>query len=158
MCGITGLLSLQGAPIDPTVLQRMTEPVSRAARNVPWLTVEAPSHVSEYQLLRARQVVFATANEFPGLTAPRNTTDEGVAAAEQLLRRMIWHLQLAGFQAGRQRNPSGVLSNDKLTVFADGAWHAYDVFNDLGAPGVPMKVQFWEVTPPNYFADPGIPD
>ena len=71
---------------------------------------------------------------------------------------MIWHLQLAGFQAGRQRNPSGVLSNDKLTVFADGAWHAYDVFNDLGAPGVPMKVQFWEVTPPNYFADPGIPD
>ena len=32
------------------------------------------------------------------------------------------------------------------------------VFNDLGAPGVPMKVQFWEVTPPNYFADPGIPD
>ena len=25
MCGITGLLSLQGAPIDPTVLQRMTD-------------------------------------------------------------------------------------------------------------------------------------
>ena len=71
---------------------------------------------------------------------------------------MIWHLQLAGFQAGRQRNPSGALSNDKLTVFADGAWHAYDVFNDLGAPGVPMKVQFWEVTPANYFADSGIPD
>ena len=40
------------------VVQRLTEVVSRAARNVPWLTVEAPSHVSVYQLLRARQVVF----------------------------------------------------------------------------------------------------
>ena len=106
-----------------------------------------PNHVGPGPLTaeRARLVVNATANEFPNLTSPRNTTDEGVAAAQELL-------------AGRQRNPSGALSNDKLTVFADGAWHAYDVFNDLGHPGVPMKVQFWEVTPPNYFADPGIPD
>src|SRR5439155_20606670 len=98
-----------------------------------------PNHVGPGPLTaeRARLVVNATANEFPNLTSPRNTTDEGVAAAQELLRRMIWHLQLAGFQAGRQRNPSGALSNDKLTVFADGAWHAYDVFNDLGAPGVP---------------------
>ncbi len=56
---VTGLGALGLEPV-PTllVLQRMTEPVSRAARNVPWLTVEAPSHVSVYQLLRARQVVF----------------------------------------------------------------------------------------------------
>jgi ribosomal protein L4 len=33
----------------------------RAARNVPWLTVEDPRHVSVYQLLRARQVVFERA-------------------------------------------------------------------------------------------------
>ena len=79
-------------------------------------------------------------------------------AAGEVLLRTIWHLQLAGFQAGRQRNPSGALSNDKLTIFIDGAWHAYDVFNDLGAPGVPMKVQFWEVAPANYVPDPGIPD
>ena len=119
-----------------------------------------PNHVGPGPLTadRAHAVINATANEFPSLTAPRGTTDEGVAAAQELLRRMIWHLQLAGYQAGRQRNPSGALSNDKLTIFIDGAWHAYDVFNDLGAPGVPMKVQFWEVTPANYVADPGIPD
>ena len=34
------------------------EPVKRAANNVPWLTVESPSHVSVYQLLRAHHVVF----------------------------------------------------------------------------------------------------
>ncbi len=56
---VTGLGALGLGPV-PTllVLQRLTEAVSRAARNVPWLTVEAPSHVSVYQLLRARQVVF----------------------------------------------------------------------------------------------------
>ncbi len=32
--------------------------VVRAARNVPWLTVETPAHVSVYQLLRSRQAVF----------------------------------------------------------------------------------------------------
>ena len=119
-----------------------------------------PNHVGPGPLSadRAHAVINATANEFPNLTSPRNTTDEGVAAAQELLRRMIWHLQLAGFQAGRQRNPSGALSNDKLTIFIDGAWHAYDVFNDLGASGVPMKVQFWEVAPANYVPDPGIPD
>jgi large subunit ribosomal protein L4 len=30
----------------------------RAARNVAWLTVETPAHVSVYQLVRAQQVVF----------------------------------------------------------------------------------------------------
>lgn len=140
------------APADPTPGPTPSPTVPPGTSN--------PNHVGPGPLSvdRARAVVNATANEFPNLTGPRSTTDEGVAAAQELLRRMIWHLQLAGFQAGRQRNPSGALSNDKLTVFADGAWHAYDVFNDLGAPGVPMKVQFWEVTPANYFADSGIPD
>jgi large subunit ribosomal protein L4 len=36
----------------------MGEPLKRAARNVPWLDLEAPGHVSVYQLLRARRVVF----------------------------------------------------------------------------------------------------
>jgi large subunit ribosomal protein L4 len=45
---------------EPTlvVLSQLAAPVARAARNVPWLTVETPAHVSVYQLLRARQVVF----------------------------------------------------------------------------------------------------
>jgi large subunit ribosomal protein L4 len=39
------------------VVAELGPAVARAARNVPWLTVEAPSHVSVYQLLRARHVV-----------------------------------------------------------------------------------------------------
>jgi len=55
-----------------------------------------------------------------------------VAAAAELLRRAIWHLHLAGYQSGRQRNPSGAISNDKLTIAIDGAWRAYDIFMDMG--------------------------
>ncbi len=45
---------------EPTLLVvgEATERLSRAARNVPWLTVEAPRRVSVYQLIRARHVVF----------------------------------------------------------------------------------------------------
>lgn len=32
--------------------------LARAARNVPWLTVETPAHLSAYQLVRAQRVVF----------------------------------------------------------------------------------------------------
>src|SRR5712692_9865253 len=49
-----------GLAAVPTVLvvQTMGEPVARAARNVPWLTVETPTHVSVYQLMRCRQALF----------------------------------------------------------------------------------------------------
>ena len=40
------------------VVGEMAEAVRRAARNVPWLTVVTPGHVSVYQLMQARQVVF----------------------------------------------------------------------------------------------------
>jgi ribosomal protein L4 len=33
------------------------EPLRRAARNVPWVALEPPAHVSVYQLLRAHRVV-----------------------------------------------------------------------------------------------------
>ncbi len=56
---VTALGALGIRPL-PTLLvvASLTEAVARAARNVPWLIVESPSHVSVYQLLRARQVVF----------------------------------------------------------------------------------------------------
>jgi len=56
---VTALGALGIKPL-PTLLvvANLTVPVTRAARNVPWLIVESPSHVSVYQLLRARQVVF----------------------------------------------------------------------------------------------------
>lgn len=40
------------------VVSTLGEAMLRAARNVPWLTVETPSHVSVYQLMHAHQVVF----------------------------------------------------------------------------------------------------
>lgn len=56
---VTRLRSL-GVAAAPTVLvvTSLAEPLVRSARNVPWLTVETPAHVSVYQLLRARQIVF----------------------------------------------------------------------------------------------------
>jgi large subunit ribosomal protein L4 len=43
------------------VVATLGEPLLRASRNVPWLTVETPSQVSVYQVLHARQVVFERA-------------------------------------------------------------------------------------------------
>jgi hypothetical protein len=106
---------------------------------------------------RARQVVFGTSSEFPGLTAVFGSDSQALSAAEQLLRRTIWHLHLAGFDAGRQRNPSGTISNDKLTIFIGGSWHAYDIFS-LGYAGHATRVQFVEVFPAGPVPDGGIPD
>jgi hypothetical protein len=121
---------------------------------------ESPFHVGPGPLAawRAEQVVNATANEFAYLLVPRATSDEKIAASAELLRRMIWHLQHAGFQAGRQRNPSGAISNDKLTVFADGTWREYDVFFDMDNPSVATKVIFYEIFAANHVPDGGIPD
>ena len=47
-----------GAVSTVVVVGALGEPLMRAARNVPWLTVEAPGQVSVYQVMRARQVVF----------------------------------------------------------------------------------------------------
>jgi len=56
------LASLNLKPV-PTLLvvQQVSEPLARAARNISWLTVETPSHVSVYQLLRHPQVLFERA-------------------------------------------------------------------------------------------------
>jgi hypothetical protein len=102
---------------------------------------------------RAEQVVLGTGREFPGLTAQGASEP----AAFELMMRMIWHLRLAGFQAGRQQNPSGRLSEDKLSVYADGAWRAYDVISTRH-DGSPLDVHFDEVFPASHVPDTGIPD
>ena len=51
-----GALGLKGEP-TLLVVRELDGHVARASRNVPWLTVEVPAHVSVYQLLRARRVV-----------------------------------------------------------------------------------------------------
>ncbi|HET9488507.1 MAG TPA: 50S ribosomal protein L4 [Methylomirabilota bacterium] len=52
-----------GVTAVPTLLvvESLSEALTRAARNVPWLTVETPAQVSVYQLLRARRAVFERA-------------------------------------------------------------------------------------------------
>ena len=57
---LVGQLREMGVTPEPTLLvvTELDEMLRRAARNVPWLTVETPSHVSVYELLRARRVVF----------------------------------------------------------------------------------------------------
>ena len=54
--------TLAGLGLEPMstllVVAGLTEPLVRAARNVPWVTVEPPAHVSVYQLMRAHRVVF----------------------------------------------------------------------------------------------------
>jgi hypothetical protein len=119
-----------------------------------------PHHVGGGPLSadRAEQVVRATADEFAHLRAPRGTESEAVSAAEELLLRTIWHLRLAGYNAGRQRNPSGAISNDKLTIHIDGAWRAFDVFYDYGRPNTQMQIIFLEVFPAHAIDYPGIPD
>src|SRR2546421_5111389 len=59
---VTGLAAL-GVTAQTTVVvvKAMSDPLRRAARNVPWLTVVTPGHVSVYQLMQARHVVFERA-------------------------------------------------------------------------------------------------
>jgi len=59
---VASLAQLGLAPRSTVVVvATLGEPLLRASRNVAWLTVEDPGHVSVYQLMRARQVVFERA-------------------------------------------------------------------------------------------------
>ena len=59
---VTGLDALGVTPHSTLVVVReLGALLRRAARNVPWLTVMTPGHVSAYQLMHARQVVFERA-------------------------------------------------------------------------------------------------
>jgi large subunit ribosomal protein L4 len=61
---LVGQLASLGVPAQEralVVVAAMGDPLRRAARNVPWLTVATPGHVSVYQLMQARHVVFERA-------------------------------------------------------------------------------------------------
>jgi hypothetical protein len=111
----------------------------------------------ELTALRAGQILGGTANEWASLANGEATQAARDAHQEELLLRMIWHLNNAGFQAGRQQNPSGAISVDKLTVIVDGVLRAYDMFTG-GAYSDPIGIHVIEVAPPNQVADPGTPD
>jgi len=107
----------------------------------------------------AGMIVCGTGNEFPSLLDPavdQPTRDANIA---ELLGRVIWHLQTWGLSAGKQRNPSGAISLDKITVRIDAVWRAYDIFIAVDRPfdeAVSMAMQ--QVFPADPVADGGIAD
>ncbi len=119
----------------------------------------APGHVPPGPLTQsqAEKVVYATESEFSYLLGVFNSDGEAEANDEEFLLRTIWHLELYGFQADRQRNPSGVISKDKLCILIDGAWRSFDIMS-MGYAGHATSVVFIEVWPANPIADRGIPD
>ena len=59
---VSSLAQLGLQPVSTlVVVATLGQTLLRAARNVPWLTVETPGQVSVYQVLHARQVVFERA-------------------------------------------------------------------------------------------------
>jgi hypothetical protein len=106
----------------------------------------------------AKSIVVAVYNEFPGVISPRDTVEESISRGEELLRRIIWHFNLSGIKAGRQKNPSGAISNDKLAAFYNNSWHAIDIATNFDIAGREMQMVFAEVPLPNYVEDAGIAD
>lgn len=105
----------------------------------------------------AGQIVCGVGKEFPALLAPTANQPARDANVLELLGRMIWHLQRAGFTAGKQKNPSGVVSTDKLTVQVGSEMRAYDTM-ELNPYTNPLVVHMIQVFPASYVADAGIPD
>jgi large subunit ribosomal protein L4 len=60
---LTTRLKDLGIAGQPTLLvvSEVTEALQRASRNVPWLVLEAPGHVSVYQIIRHERVLFEKA-------------------------------------------------------------------------------------------------
>lgn len=102
-------------------------------------------------------IIGGTANEYSYLLNVAIDAPTRDANIEELLLRMIWHLNQAGFVAGRQRNPSSAISKDKLTIEIGGETFAYDVFQGVDFTE-PVPVQAGRVCPADYVADAGIPD
>ncbi len=119
-----------------------------------------PLHVGPGPLTedRAAEVAMATFIEYSHLSHRTNTVEEKSAASEQLLLRTIWHLQLAGFQSGRQRNPSSLISKDKLTVNLNGIWEAYDLFMDWDVPDQETRPIFYYLGQGTHVPSGGIAD
>jgi ribosomal protein L4 len=53
-------LGINGQP-TLLVVAEVTDALTRASRNVPWLSVELPGHASVYQVIRSERVVFEKA-------------------------------------------------------------------------------------------------
>lgn len=110
--------------------------------------------------VRAGQIICGTGNEFSALKNPTATLEQRLLNAEELLRRMIWHLRQAGFTAGRQNNSEHTvrLSKDKLCVIVDSVLRVYDVFGDVDGYTEALQTRMGETSPARLVDDAGIPD
>ena len=108
------------------------------------------------------RIVGGVGNEFPALLAPAVDQPTRTANLQTLLGRVIWHLQRAGFNAGKQRNPSLAISPDKITCQnqVNGIWLVYDIFPGAAQDNFnnQFNLQMVQTAPANTVADGGIPD
>lgn len=103
-------------------------------------------------------IVCGVGQEFPALLLATANQPARDANSVELLERMIWHLQLYGYPAGRQRNPSGVISLGKLTVQISSVWWAYDIAQHTADYTLALVLQMSPVTPADPVATAGIAD
>jgi hypothetical protein len=108
----------------------------------------------------AGMIVCGTGREYSALKAITVDLATRQTNAEELIRRMVWHLQQAGFTAGRQNNSAtGTrISNDKITVEINGAFRAYDVLGSYDDFTAVLQTRMGQVFPARYIADSGIAD
>lgn len=105
----------------------------------------------------AGMIVCGTGQEYSSLRAPAVDQATRDANVVELLLRCIWHLQQAGFTAGRQINPSGAISSDKLTVQIAGEMRVYDIFS-LVTFDTEVPMHMLQIGGAQYLADPGVAD
>jgi hypothetical protein len=117
-------------------------------------------HIPAGELTYTRfvQIVCGTGTEWAQYRAPVATVAIRQANAENLIERMIWHLQQGGFNAGRQRNPSTAISRDKLACVILTETRAFDMFRDYDNNTITMQVGPNEVFPADLVASSGISD
>jgi hypothetical protein len=110
--------------------------------------------------ITAGMIVCGTGREYSALKAVTVDLATRQANAEELIRRMIWHLQQAGFTAGRQNNSATGLriSNDKITVEISGTMRAYDVLGAYDEFTSILTTRMGQVFPARYIADTGVAD
>jgi hypothetical protein len=108
--------------------------------------------------VRGGQILGGVSNEFIALRNPTATVDARLVNAEELLMRIIWHLLQAGFTVGKQRNPSGLLSRDKLAIEVDAVLRVYDIFVSFDDNTIQLQVAGNEVPLPVLVAEAGTPD
>ncbi len=147
----SGLTDAAGNAVAPTDIDN-----GQTAAGIAAAGADGHPAVSGLTAYNAGLIIGGVAHEFPALVAP--AVDEATFDANrlELLRRTIWHLILFGFTAGRQQNPSGVLSTDKIALIEDGNMRSFDLYT--GTFDVGMTVQALQVYPPHLSADDGIAD